>query len=336
MTQRLRNFSVGVVVLFALGVLAWMIFRFGAQPATFFRPPQMPVVFMADRADGLGDGSTINFRGVEAGRVLSVRRDAASDRVRVEGFVYRAPPLPANLKADIVFTSPLGGVSSLELRLVGPVAEGTLQPGAVLEARYLGSTFLPSEFAELARNLNEAVERFNSAQLIESLRLTLEATLKRLDDTGRLIDSVQQLVDDPRLREDLRTTLSNLRHASEEARQVTGKATALMDRLHTAVDNADQTVLAARDAVKTAERHVDRLGNQLSDQLARAGQLLGDVAEVTRKINQGAGTAGLLVNDPKLYEALVNTAADLNLTIRDLRRLIEQWEQEGITLRLGR
>lgn len=326
----------GAVVLFALGVLVWMIFRFGAQPATFFRPPQMPVVFLADRADGLGDGSTINFRGVEAGRVLSVRRDPATDRVRVVGFVYRDPPLPANLKADIVFTSPLGGVSSLELRVVGGRAEGQLQPDAVLEARYLGSTFLPSEFAELARNLNDAVERFNQAGLIESLRQTLEATRARLEQTGRLLDSMQTLLDDPRLRDDVRVAVSNLRAVSDEARQVTDKAASLMDRLQTVAGNADDAMLAARDTLRSAQTHVERLGEQLSGQLATTGDLLDDVAEVTRKINQGKGTAGLLVNDPKLYESLVHSSTELNFALRDLRRLLEQWEQEGVTLRLGR
>jgi hypothetical protein len=37
-----------------------------------------------------------------------------------------------------------------------------------------------------------------------------------------------------------------------------------------------------------------------------------------------------LVNDPKLYESLADTAAELNLMVKDMRRVIQQWEQEGI------
>ena len=54
------------------------------------------------------------------------------------------------------------------------------------------------------------------------------------------------------------------------------------------------------------------------------------------KINQGKGTAGLLINDPKLYESLVDVSKTLNATVADLQRLIQQWEQEGVPLKLGK
>ena len=41
-----------------------------------------------------------------------------------------------------------------------------------------------------------------------------------------------------------------------------------------------------------------------------------------------------MVNDPKLYQSLVDSARELNLTIVDLRRLIDQWEQEGASIKL--
>ena len=55
---------------------------------------------------------------------------------------------------------------------------------------------------------------------------------------------------------------------------------------------------------------------------------------IAEKVEKGQGTAGALVNDPKLYESLVDTSRELNLTIKDLQRLVQQWEQEGVTLKL--
>ena len=57
---------------------------------------------------------------------------------------------------------------------------------------------------------------------------------------------------------------------------------------------------------------------------------------IANKIDKGDGTAGKLVNDPKLYEGLSDSAAELHLTIKDLRRLIQQWEQEGVPFKLGK
>ena len=55
---------------------------------------------------------------------------------------------------------------------------------------------------------------------------------------------------------------------------------------------------------------------------------------ITQKVDEGKGTAGLLVNDPKLYQSLVDTSRELNATIADLRRVVQQWEQEGVSLKL--
>ena len=56
---------------------------------------------------------------------------------------------------------------------------------------------------------------------------------------------------------------------------------------------------------------------------------------MANKIDKGEGSIGKFVNDPRLYEALTDTSAELNLTVRDLHRLVEQWEQEGVSLKLG-
>jgi hypothetical protein len=42
----------------------------------------------------------------------------------------------------------------------------------------------------------------------------------------------------------------------------------------------------------------------------------------------------MLLNDPKLYQSLLDSSKELNATISDLRRLVEQWEQEGVSLKV--
>ena len=43
-----------------------------------------------------------------------------------------------------------------------------------------------------------------------------------------------------------------------------------------------------------------------------------------------------LIRDPKLYDSLVATANTLNLMMADLRRLVQQWEQEGLSFKLSK
>ncbi len=72
----------------------------------------------------------------------------------------------------------------------------------------------------------------------------------------------------------------------------------------------------------------------MGDRLTQIADLLSSVQSIAQKIDKGQGTAGQLVNDPKLYQALVDSSRELNATVTDLKRLIEQWEEEGVNLHL--
>jgi hypothetical protein len=63
---------------------------------------------------------------------------------------------------------------------------------------------------------------------------------------------------------------------------------------------------------------------------------LDHIQSITTKIDAGKGTAGQFINDPKLYQSLVDSSQQLNATIADLKRLVEQWEQEGVYFKLSK
>src|SRR6185437_9023713 len=120
-----RNILVGITVIAALCALGWMILKFGDRPARLFSTPSMQVQFATDRADGLGEGSNITYRGVIVGRVTSVVR--TGENVYIYADIDRQPPLPANVEGQIRQISQLGGTSNIHL----VVPEGA-QPGGVL------------------------------------------------------------------------------------------------------------------------------------------------------------------------------------------------------------
>ena len=72
----------------------------------------------------------------------------------------------------------------------------------------------------------------------------------------------------------------------------------------------------------------------MGDRLTQIAKLLDQFQSVAEKIDKGQGSAGALVNDPRLYESLLDTSRELNLTIKDFKRLVEQWEQEGVSLKV--
>lgn len=317
-----RNIFVGVVVLGALVMLGWMILKFGDRPARFFAPETMPVKFITDRADGLGEGSNVTYRGVIVGRVKTVTRTEDGTQVLINGEVDKTPPLPRNLEGSITSVSALGATSTMVLQLTGAVPQGKLEPGEQIKAHYVGLQVLPPEYGDLAKELKATAAQFRESQIV----LHLDEQVKK---AGQVLDSVNSLVSDPKLRDDLKSAMSNIRSASETVNKLGGK----LDKLS---DDATATMGDVRKTVSSAGTNIDSIGKQVNDRLQQFAKTLEHFQSIAAKVDNGQGTAGLLVNDPKLYQSLVDSSRELNLTITDLKRLVEQWEQEGISFKLSK
>jgi phospholipid/cholesterol/gamma-HCH transport system substrate-binding protein len=316
-----RNLLVGVTVLTALVVLGWMMLRFGAWLAWPFAPQYVDVHLRSERADGLFDGSAVYFRGVQVGRVKRIYRPAESPlTVMIDAEVDHTPPIPRNVRGIISTTNLIGGGAGLNLELIGEKPEGEITPGTLLEAEYVGSTILPPEFADLARELRAVAQHFRESNLVAHL----DEEVRRI---GEVVSSIQQIVDDPKMREDLRASLGNIRTMTEKADRIAG-------RLEGLTEEASQTLTQARGTIGKTETEVLSVARNMNDQLTQLGKLIDQFQQISQKVEKGQGTAGALVNDPRLYETMVDTARQMQMTVADLRRLIQQWEEEGVSLKL--
>jgi phospholipid/cholesterol/gamma-HCH transport system substrate-binding protein len=315
-----RNILVGVTVLGALVTLGWMILKFGDRPARIFATPSQALRFTTDRADGLGEGSNITYRGVIVGRVKKVLRTPDGQEVIIEAEVDRDPPLPENLQGAIRQVSQLGGTSNIHLLLVGKEIKGKLAPGATLRAHYEGLSLFPPEFNELAVELTATARAFREQKILENINA-------QVTKAGQVMESANALIGDPKLREDVKATLASLRQTSETVQKIAPK----LDKM---ADDASVTMGDVRTTVKTANTNLDTVGKQLTARMEQISKTLDTFQSIAAKIDNGQGTAGQLVNDPKLYQALVDSAVQLNQTIADLNRLVEQWEQEGLSFKL--
>jgi phospholipid/cholesterol/gamma-HCH transport system substrate-binding protein len=313
-----RNILVGITVLLALIALGWMILKFGDRPARLFATPSMSVVFHTDRADGVGEGSNITYLGVIVGRVTAIHR--TDTEVILDAEIDRDPPLPANLLGEIRQISQLGGTSNIHLVTIGAKGTGLLQPHATLRAHYEGLTLFPPEFSDLAIELRKTVTQFRESNLIAHID-------QQVNKAGTLLDSANSFISDPKLKDDIKTTLAELRSASEKINKIVPKIDKLSDDASATMGDVRKTVVRTGDNVDTATK-------QLGDRLQQVSKTLDHFESITAKIDNGQGTAGQLVNDPKLYQALVDSSRELNATIVDLKRLVEQWEQEGVSLKL--
>jgi phospholipid/cholesterol/gamma-HCH transport system substrate-binding protein len=304
---------VGAVVLGALLILAWMLIQFGAGLATPFSPENQPVRFVTDRADGISNGSSVTYLGVIVGRVETVSRSDDQTQVYINGTVDTKPPLPGNLKAVIRSQGLVGGGAIVVLELTDGKPVGTLAKDQVIQAHFIGLDILPPEFADLADELRKTVHDIHESKIIDNLN-------QQISRAGQLIDSMQSVVGDPQVRDDLKTSIANIRASSDNFQKLT-------------VD-LDHLSIGATDAVRKTQIAVVDVSQQLSGRLEQTSKLLDQFQSIAEKVNKGQGTAGALINDNKLYESMIDTARELDATVADLRRLVEQWEQEGVSLKV--
>jgi ABC-type transporter Mla subunit MlaD len=321
MSSRNRNVIVGLTVLVGLSILTGLLLMFGGPSFKLLRGGrQVRVHLTGDRADGLAEGAQVTYLGQSVGRVLRVARDANNLAVNIDAEIDDNPPLPGNVEGLIRVMSPIGGTAVLSLELVqGPPGsppskpEGMLVEGQKMTARYVGSELVPPAISQLADQLRDA-------HFVMNLN-------ERVRETGDVLRGLRDYVDDPKVKANVQASLDNFRHVSE----VASRAADNVGRFSNNLDGI-QTNLTATVAETRAE--IDRVSRQVDDRMLQVAKLLDAAQSVAAKVDKGNGTASLLINDPKLYQSLVDNSRELNETIATLKRLADQWEQEGVSLKL--
>jgi ABC-type transporter Mla subunit MlaD len=353
MTAFKKNLMVGITVLVALILLGWMLLRFSDAPFRLFAKAQMPIKLQAPSAEGVSEGTSIYYLGVSVGRVTKIDRSDDLRSVVMQGMVD--PPIPANVEGRIR-TQLFGGGASISLVLVPFTADeiaagatvpttsatseaqfveprGQLKPNSQVRATFLGIDLLPKEFTELSTELRRTSEQFRQSQLVPKLASAVDTFKANIDKAGTLIDSMNRVVGDEKSQKNITLALENFRITSERAANVAQKLEALSTKADT---RFDEVATNTNKLLNTAQGRVDEIGKLMGDRLVQIAKTIDQFEAITRKINEGNGTAAMLLNDPALYENLVDVSKEMKLTVLDLKRLVEQWEQEGVPFKLGK
>ena len=200
----------------------------------------------------------------------------------------------------------------------------------------MGVDLIPPEFATLATELRLTVQQVREAKLAEHLDQTVNTFRLQAEKAGKLIDSLDGAVNDPKLREDLKTSIANFRAATDSATRVGTNLEKFSTNLEKLGDNLTTVTNNANVTITKTQGHIDDLSRKMDDRLLQVSKLLEQFQSIAGKVDQGKGTAGKLVNDAKLYESLVDTSKELNLTITDLKLLVKQWTDEGVYIKLNK
>jgi phospholipid/cholesterol/gamma-HCH transport system substrate-binding protein len=254
---------------------------------------------------GLAPSNPVIINGLQVGTVYSITTDKNMKEILVNINMTKDVNIPVNSFA--IIKPSLLGLISIEINL-GDAKEYIPKNGTIATKATTGifndvlSKIDPVlyQVSKAVNSIDSVLMNFNRI-LDPNAKNNISTTLANLNKTtANLIGasaSLQVLLNTQTGA--LAGTLNNLNSFTANLDKNNGKITSL-------VDNLDKTAanLSKLDLEKT---------------LTTLNSTIGDLKSTIGKLNSTSGTAGLLINDTKLYNNLTATANKLNLLIDDLK-----------------
>lgn len=274
-----------------------------------------------DQVGQLQEGNSVKFRGVPIGRVDAIDLDPLGTGVIITMRVksdLRLPEDPVVLLApESMFGDwqaeifPRGTVPQFEY---AEAPDATVLPGATLP----DMSRLTAVADEIAGNMATLSERFEvafTAETAENIRLAINNIQDVSAQLTRLVSRQQQTMDGVAV--DLQQTAEALGEAvgtinrtfAQVERAITG------DRLVNIVASAER----ASQQIDSLSTELLRTSRTLRTTATTADTLMKAMGDIAGAMSRGEGTLGLMLRDTTLYWRIVESNAELQALLRDLR-----------------
>ncbi len=260
--NRRHELGVGVLVLVAAGLLAWMALQVGAMQGL---GRFVHATARLDDAAGLTEGAEVKVAGVAIGRVDSLR---VEDGKAVLALAIRQDAgIHGDARVAVRARSVLG---EKYVEIVGGSAAAPL----LEEGDTLAVIAPPLEIDQLVNRLGPILDAVDPAAVSRSVAALDDALSSDPDRVERMVGDLERLLhntavasdDLPGIVDDTRATLSQVRAAASEARPVIARADAVVEELEAASGDLaasraqlDGLIGDARRAVQGSQGIIDRL-----------------------------------------------------------------------------
>ena len=254
---------------------------------------------------GLANSNPVMINGLQVGTVFSITTDKNMKVILVDMNITKDVNIPVNSIA-VIKPNPLG-TTSIDIRLGDANAYIPKNDTIATEATVGIFNEVYQKIDPVLTNVKNAVKSLDSVLInVNSVvdpyaKNNIRSTLENLNKvTANLIESSASL------QILLNTQTGALAKTMNNLSSFTGNLTANNDKLTGIMTNLDKTTsnLSKLDMDKT---------------LTTLNGTITDLKSAIGKLNSTNGTAGLLLNDTKLYNNLTATANKVNLLIDDLK-----------------
>ena len=254
---------------------------------------------------GLAASNPVVINGLQVGSVYSITTDKNMREILVNMNMTKDVNIPTNSIARI--KPSLLGITSVEITL-GDATTFVARDGYIVTEATAGI------FNDVLSKVDPVLYQVTKA--VASIDSLLSSVTKILDPTAK--NNIAGVL------ANLNTTTGNLTGASASLTQLlntqTGALAGTLNNLNSFTSNLDKN----NGKINTVLENLDKTASNLSQldiqkTLNTLNSAIVDLKSAIGKLNSTDGTAGLLLNDNKLYNNLTATANKLNLLIDDLK-----------------
>jgi phospholipid/cholesterol/gamma-HCH transport system substrate-binding protein len=327
MDERVVKFRVGVMVLATLIIVGILILLFGGT--TSLVKQQYFVKIKFPQAPGVTQDTPVRKSGILIGRVNKVEFDE-------DGGVIVTIGINADVKlkrSEICrISGSLLGDATLEFVpgpdhdkpaefiqngdfLTGTVTTNPLQTLGNLEGgltKAIGTfSTAGTEVTRLARHLDDLLGNND-----ENINRIVQKSERTLDDFQVALANVNSLFGDEKMRSELHSSISELPKILRDTRE--------------AMNGMKSTVSLAEKNLRNLEGFTEPLGQRggalvdnLDSSVSRLDELLEQLVQFSKAVNQREGTIGQLVNNPDLYQHLNAAACNIEQLTRELKPIVK-------------
>ncbi|MEE9578249.1 MAG: MlaD family protein [Gemmatimonadota bacterium] len=286
-SHRAIELRVGILVLGSAALLTWGVFWLSDRD---IRGGGLEIYAIAADAQQITDGARVYMRGVDVGSVRGVQ--LMEDQVVLRLEVRYADPLPDDTRGLI---RPAGFLGNQMIVLL---------PGASSTVLASGDSISLSVGAEISTIAGELGDKADDL-LIRAAAIFSDQTIADIQTTSSAVASA--MTELQRLMEDQSGTIGEL----------VVNLNAVSSQLRSATGSTDLEATVAR---------IDSITTRLESASVGLDSTSHSLASITRKMDEGEGTLGLLVNDEGLYlkisAAMENIQAateEIALLTKDIR-----------------
>ncbi len=245
--------------------------------------------------DGLEEASPVYLSGYKVGVVETIKlHKTKKDKIIVKFSVEEDIKLPRNTEA-IIYPATLIAGKAIKLNL--------------------------SNNSEMYAK-GDTIVGILEQDLISSLSDELMPVKNKIENLVVSIDSVLAIFDHQR-REDLKSSLDNLNKITTNINQLVdadqSKLATILNNVESITHNLKNNNEQLTNILTNFSEISDSVNKaDIKTTITNANITLAEFSEISRKINNGEGTVGMLIHNDSLYMNLNNLAADLDSLVIDL------------------